>query len=478
MEVLCCCPGVVILRKLSLMRFRILSPILLAAVFFLLIACNNGEKGNAAAVNNLDTALIDGHPAWIMQGNIYEVNVRQYTPEGTFNAFSNHLQRLKDMGVQTLWFMPINPISKLDRKGVLGSYYAVADYTGINPEFGTLADWKNLVEKAHGMGFKVIIDWVPNHTGADHHWLSSHPDFYVRDSATGKVVSPFDWTDTRKLNYANPVMVDSMIQCMKYWLKETNIDGFRCDVAGEVPDSFWKKCITELKQTKPGIFMLAEGDKASLHNSGFDASYPWSYFALLKKVATGERSALAIDSLVAQMDTTFPANAIRMFFTSNHDENSWNKADYATMPGPKHAPFAVLTQTMKGSVPLIYSGQEEPVADSISFFYKDTISFQKLERSAFYKTLLELRKNNPALAANASFKRISVGDDKALYAFVRAAGDKKILVILNLSDKEQTVTVADYTLYSNPLNLFMGTQETVSGKPFGIEPWGYIVYVY
>lgn len=460
------------------MRLVKFSSLLSLFVISFLISCNQAEKGKQAYTNNLDTTMIDGHPAWIMQGNIYEVNIRQYTPEGTFNAFSNHLARLRDMGVQTLWFMPINPISKVDRKGALGSYYAVADYTGINPEFGTLADWKALVEKAHGMGFNVIIDWVPNHTGADHPWLTSHPDFYVHDSATGKVVSPFDWTDTRKLNYANPVMADSMIQCMKYWLTETNIDGFRCDVAGEVPDEFWKKCITALRQTKPGIFMLAEADKPSLHLDGFDATYPWSYFALLKKVASGERNALSIDSLVAQMDTTFPANAIRMFFTSNHDENSWNKADFATMPGLKHAPFAVFTQTMKGSVPLIYSGQEEPVADSISFFYKDTISFQKLERAKFYKTLLELRKNNPALAANASFRRTSVGDDKALYAFVRQAGDKKVLVILNLSDKPQTVKVADYSLYSNPLNLFMGTEETLSGKPFGIEPWGYMVYVY
>lgn len=458
-------------------RFILFFLVAFMAIFFI-SSCNTPESKKDVNAYTLDSTRVDGHPAWIMQGNIYEVNIRQYTPEGTFNAFSTHLERLKEMGVQTLWFMPIHPISKVDRKGVMGSYYAVADYTGINPEYGTLQDWKNLVNKAHEMGFKVIIDWVPNHSGADHPWLTSHPDFYVRDSVTGKPVSPFDWTDTRKLDYKNPVMADSMIQCMKYWLTETHIDGFRCDVAGEVPDEFWKKCIAELRATQPGIFMLAEGDKPSLHTAGFDASYPWSYFATMKQVANGQRNALSIDSLIRQTDSTFPSNAIRMFFTSNHDENSWNKADHGTMPGAVHAPFAVLTQTMKGSVPLIYSGQEEPVTDSISFFYKDTISFGKLERAKFYKTLLELRKNNPALAANASFRRTSVGDDKALYAYVREAGDKKILVILNLTNKPQTVKVADYSLYSNPLNLFMGTPETLSGKPFGIEPWGYIVYVY
>src|SRR6266487_4886457 len=177
--------------------------ILTCAILLAIISFTNasGQQQNIAA--NSDTSKTDGHPSWIMQGNIYEVNVRQYTPEGTFTAFEFHLQRLKNMGVQTLWFMPVNPISKVERKGVLGSYYAVADYNAINPEFGNMNDWKELVKKCHAMGFKVIIDWVPNHSGADNRWLTQHPDFYVRDSVTGKAVSQFDWTDTRKLNYNN-----------------------------------------------------------------------------------------------------------------------------------------------------------------------------------------------------------------------------------------------------------------------------------
>lgn len=445
----------------------------------ILIACNNGEKGNSAtSTYTLDTTQVDGHPAWIMQGNIYEVNVRQYTPEGTFNAFAKHLPRLKEMGVQTLWFMPIHPISKVDRKGDLGSYYAVADYTGINPEFGTLEDWKNLVKQAHEMGMKVIIDWVPNHSGGDHRWLQSHPEFYVTDSVTGKVISPFDWTDTRKLNYNNPVFTDTMINCMKYWLTETQIDGFRCDVAGEVPDAFWKKCIAALKQTRPGIFMLAEGDKPSLHADGFDATYAWPQFALLKNIANGQRSPLALDTLLQKIDTSFAGNALHLYFTSNHDENSWNKADHGTMPGPIHAPFAVLTQTIKRNIPLIYSGQEEPVADSISFFYKDSIRFGKFARADFYKKLLELRATNPALAAQASYRRISVGNDNALYAYVRQADQKRVLVILNFSNQAQPVSIKDYSLYSNPVNLFKGTQETLTSNPFELEPWGYRVFVY
>lgn len=329
------------------------------------------------------------------------------------------------------------------------------------------------------MGFKVVIDWVPNHTGGDHYWLEKHPDFYVTDSLTGKVVSPYDWTDTRKLNYKNPVLADTMINCMKYWLKESDIDGFRCDVAGEVPDDFWKKCITELKKEK-NIFMLAEGNKASLQEDGFDATYCWDEFAMMKRIAKAERPAFALDSVVTRVDTTFPKNSLIMYFTSNHDENSWNKADYGTMPGASHAPFAVLTQTMWRTVPLIYSGQEEPFLDSISFFYKDTIPFSKYARADFYKTLLNLRKNNAALAANASFKKIKTSNDAAVYAYAREAGGKKVLVLLNFSDKPQQFKLQDYDAAGNPENVFSGKAESLKGsdQQFDLAAWGYLVYSY
>lgn len=453
------------------MQIKLLLSALCFVYFF--TSCKNGETSTTA----IDTAKTDGHPAWIMQGNIYEVNVRQYTPEGTFKAFEKHLDRLKEMGVQTLWFMPINPISKVDRKGVLGSYYAVSSYVDVNPEFGTMDDWKSLVKKCHDMGFKVIIDWVPNHTGADHSWLTTHPDFYVIDSVTKKPLSPFDWTDARKLNYKNLALHDTMINQMKFWITATGIDGFRCDVAGEVPDEFWKKCIATLKKEK-NIFMLAEGDRKGLHEDGFDANYAWNENAVLCKIAKGIRDVSSFDSAIAKADTLYPSNALRMYFTSNHDENSWNKADYATMPGAVHAPFAVLTQTMKLSTPLIYSGQEEPFLDSLSFFYKDTISFGKYQRANFYKTLLNLRKNNEALSANASFKKVSVGDDKKVFAFVREKGKNKVLVVLNLSANAQTISIKDAALLGKVYNVFMGSNEELKNNSWQIEPWGYAVYGY
>src|SRR5207342_2546574 len=257
--------------------------LILPVIFLFIVSCNSSSENTKTETPGSPAGkadLVDGHPDWIMQGNIYEVNVRQYTPEGTFKAFEKHLDRLKQMGVQTLWFMPINPISKVDRKGAMGSYYAVSDYTKINPEFGTLDDWKELVKHAHDMGFKVIIDWVPNHSGADNRWITGHPDFYVKDS-TGKPAIPYDWTDTRKLDYKNPALQDSMISSMKYWITVSDIDGFRCDVAGDVPDDFWKRCIAELKKTKEDIFMLAEADKPSLHVDGFEATYAWGMFSMM-----------------------------------------------------------------------------------------------------------------------------------------------------------------------------------------------------
>ncbi|RZL14705.1 MAG: DUF3459 domain-containing protein [Hymenobacter sp.] len=416
------------------------------------------------------------HPAWILQGNIYEVNVRQYTPEGTLNAFAKHLDRLQKMGVQTLWFMPLNPISQRERKGSLGSYYAVADYQKLNPEFGTMADWQQLVRQIHARGMKVIIDWVPNHTGADSPWLSHHPNFYVKDKA-GQPAVPFDWTDTRQLDYKNVEMQDSMIAAMRYWVKTSDIDGFRCDVAWNVPGAFWRRAIPELRQAKP-LFMLAEGDSAYLPRSGFDAVYPWHMFKAMEKLAAGQRPATVLDSIWGEQQRKYPPGTIEMYFTSNHDENTWNKADYGTFPGKVHAPFAVFTQTMGDAIPLVYSGQEEPVLRPLKFFDKDPIAFGKYERTAFYHTLLELRKRTPALASDATFRKVKLGDEQAVYAYVREKAGRKVLVVLNFSNQPQTATLADKALLGPATNVFQKSTERLSTKPMTLAPWGYAVYEY
>ncbi len=449
-------------------------PLLLALLCALPFAQAFGQS--ATATRPALPALPFVHPAWVMQGNIYEVNVRQYTPEGTLNAFAKHLDRLRKMGVETLWFMPLNPISKRERKGSLGSYYAVADYTALNPEFGTMADWQRLVQAIHARGMKVIIDWVPNHTGADARWLTRHPGFYVKDQA-GQPAVAFDWADTKQLDYKNPELQDSMIAAMRYWVKTSDIDGFRCDVAWNVPAAFWRRAIPALRQSKP-LFMLAEGDSAYLPRSGFDAVYPWHMFKAMGTVAAGQRPATVLDSIWREQNQLYPKGTMELYFTSNHDENTWNKADYGIFPGRVHAPFAVFTQTMGDALPLIYSGQEEPVLRSLQFFDKDPMTFGKYERAKFYTTLLALRKRNPALAADASFRKVKVGNERAVYAYVREKAGKKVLVILNLSAKPQTITVQEKALQGKPYNLFMYTTEPLTSKPWQVEPWGYVVYEY
>ena len=422
------------------------------------------------------TLSVHAQPDWIKQGNIYEVNVRQYTKEGTFEGFSKHIDRLKGMGVQTLWFMPLNPISKEARKGSLGSYYAVADFKAVNPEFGKLEDFMAIVQKAHGIGMKVIIDWVPNHTGADHSWITRHPEFYVKDSL-GKPAVAYNWDDVRQLDFSNKVMQDSMIAAMAYWVKTADIDGFRVDVAWNVPEAFWDRCIPALKKLKPEMFFLAEGDKPYLAKT-FDAVYPWTMFHMMEKVAAGKAPASALDTVMMENRKIYPKRTIQMYFTSNHDENSWNKADYGTFPGAVHAPFAVFSQTMANSVPLVYSGQEEPVLRALQFFEKDPIEFSNYKRSGFYMNLLKLRASTPALSSDASFKKIKVGDESALYAYVREKAGSKVFVILNFSDREQKISITDKTLYGNPYNVFAYKREILGAKTWNIEPWGYAVYTY
>ncbi|PWA05192.1 alpha-amylase family glycosyl hydrolase [Flavobacterium psychrotolerans] len=443
---------------------------LLIALLFSLICCKTNKLSNS------DNGQISGHPAWIMQGNIYEVNVRQYTPEGTLNAFAKHLDRLKSMGVETIWFMPLNPISKVGRKGSLGSYYAVSDYTKLNPEFGTMEDFKKVVQSIHQKGMKVIIDWVPNHTGADHRWLTQQPNFFVKDKS-GKAAVAFDWDDTRQLDYKNQVMQDSMVAAMKFWIKDTDIDGLRCDVAWNVPASFWRKSIPQLKKMK-NVFMLAEGDSTYLPKSGFDAVYPWHMFKMMEKIAKGEKPASGLDSINKENETRYPENTIQMYFTSNHDENSWNHADFGSFPGDVHAPFAVFTQTMKNSVPLIYSGQEEPVLRALKFFDKDPMTFKNFQREKFYKTLLALRKRNTALSADASFKKIDVGNENAIYAYTRENGNQKVFVILNLSGSEQAISIKDKSLIGNTHSVFEQKEVLLNSAERTIKPWGYEIYEY
>ena len=419
------------------------------------------------------------NPSWCKQTNIYEVNLRQYSSSGSFAAFAKHLPRLKKMGVETLWFMPITPIGIEGRKmtpAEMGSYYAVRNYKAVNEEFGTMKEWKALVKTAHEMGFKVITDWVANHSALDNHWVKDHPGFYVKDSA-GKILSPYDWTDTYKLNYANKELCDSMIDAMKFWLTETGIDGFRCDVAEEVAPAFWTQCITALKKVKD-VFMLAEGEQPWLHAAGFNTTYEWKMMRMMGDVYNGKKSLVQLDSLLNSDMSAYPGNSSRMFFTTNHDENSWNGTEFEKY-GDAYKTFAVFTQTIYHSIPLIYNGQEVPNKKRLKFFVKDTISWNQYAMAPFYTTLLALRKTNPALAVDASYKKLTSSNDAAIFAYLRQDKAHKVAVILNLSAKPQKVTIKDKSLLGMPQDIFSRLNEKIEDKHlFELAPWGYLVYDY
>ena len=370
--------------------------------------------------------------AWAHTTNIYEVNVRQYTPEGTFNAFAAHLPRLRDMGVETLWFMPITPIAAENRKGTLGSPYACSDYTGINPEFGTLEDFKTLVNAAHQLGFKVLIDWVANHTGHGHTWTKTDPDFYNRNQ-WGQFYDNHGWEDVIGLNYQNPSLWFAMIDAMRFWVENCEIDGFRCDMAHLVPLEFWRNARRQLDRTKK-LFWLAETENVEYHEV-FDATYAWKWLHTMEAYTQGKIGIGGLDEVLADYKNRFPATALQALFTSNHDENSHSGSEYERMKQYAEA-FAVFCCTWNG-IPLIYTGQEAANRKSLLFFEHDPIDHSGgYPLRHFYKTLLALHSRHPALRASDDTiitQRISDNLPAGLFIFIRKKEEDAVLVLLNLS---------------------------------------------
>lgn len=437
---------------------------LLVLTVFLEIACHSDKT-------------VQKPDEWIRNAVIYEVNVRQYTPEGTFKSFATHLPRLKELGVDVLWFMPVYPISQQARKGSLGSYYAVRDYKAINPEFGTASDFKSLVDKAHAMGFKVVLDWVANHTGRDHIWLKQHPEWFERDSL-GLVVSPHDWTDVAKVDYRNKNMRLAMEDAMLYWIKEFDIDGFRCDVAGEVPTAFWETVSAKLNKTKP-LFMLAEADKAELTKKAFQADYNWPLLGVMNDIAKGRKVAKDLDKIKIHQDSLYSPFTFKMNFVTNHDENSWNGSEYERMGAGVKA-FAVLTYTYPG-LPLIYSGQEVGLRKRLSFFEKDTIPSWKNDLIfSFYQQLNQLKHTQPALGVGqkaGQFIRY-LTTSPSLYIFERKIKSNRILVVLNLSAQTQEIKF----VHAIPAGMFDEFFQHAAINVSQLDgtflaPWQYRVYV-
>ncbi len=386
-------------------------------------------------------------PSWAKSANIYEVNIRQYTAEGTLDAFESHLPRLHDMGVDILWFMPVFPISMTNRKGSMGSYYAPTTYRDINPQIGTMDDFKRVLKHAHKLGMKIIIDWVPNHTGWDHSWIHAHPEYYLHD-ANGQITEPLDWagqptgwTDVAQLDYRNTNMRRDMIADMLFWIEEIGIDGFRQDMALLVPLDFWKETTTALLKVKPDIFLVAESEHYEhLNHHCFHAFYGWSWHHTLNQIAQLKEPASAIDHWIHHTRPHIHRGTY-MLFTSNHDENSWSGSEVERM-GLAYKAMAVLNFTFE-ALPLLYSGQEEPYTGRLAFFEKDNVGYSQYAMQSFYTTLIKLRHENKALwhlGYGGAMRRIMY-DQKDIFSFDRERDGDQVTVIINLSRRFQDVKV-------------------------------------
>lgn len=416
-------------------------------------------------------------PDWACDKVVYEVNLRQFTQGGTIAEFRQHLPRLKDLGAGIFWFMPLQPIGIKNRKGTLGSYYSIRNYCELDPAYGTMTEFTDLVHEIHAMGIYVILDWVANHTAWDHHWVNEHPDFYRRNDA-GEVMPPFpEWEDVIALDYSCVDLRKEMIRCMEFWIKTTGIDGFRCDMAHLVPTSFWNEARAALGNLKP-VFMLAEAEIRELAIEAFDVLYNWNLHHVFNDVAQGKYSAREIRRRIPFEITDFPHGADNLLFISNHDENSWNGSEIERL-GLALEAFAVLIFTLPG-MPLVYSGMEAGNYRRLAFFEKDRIEWKEDKMAVLYTILAQLRNQSPALWSqrpNGKLVLFQTDHEDQILAFRREQGASSVVVILNLSAQ-----VVNFTLqgsgyegkYIDVINQHMPV--TFGIHPcFSMQGWGYYV---
>lgn len=415
--------------------------------------------------------------SWGNGTNIYEVNVRQYTKEGTLKAFMEHIPRLADMGIEILWLMPITPISVEKRQGTYGSYYAASSYTDIDPAYGSADDFKELIKRSHEYGMKLIIDWVANHTGYDHQWTLKYPGWYRKDKE-GKFTGLYGWVDVIDLNYDIPEMRNEMIRSMRHWIKEFDIDGFRCDMARTVPVDFWLEARAQCDALKP-LFWLAECEILEYHEV-FDVTYGWEAMRAFDKYmkkdpAPDENIKLKDIILILNSYARYPVGSRKLLFTSNHDENTYWGTEFEKY-GVAAKAMAVFSCTWPG-IPLIYSGQEKPNKKRLPFFEKDFIDWEgEIELDEFYKKMLALRKTNKALSENASVLIIPSHHDDVLVYLCRRQQDK-VLVLLNFSGTKAQFFFDHPAVSGDYCDLFTNHQATIHRKEsFSFEPGQFAVY--
>ena len=420
------------------------------------------------------------HPEWSKSATIYQINTRQFTEEGTFRAAEKHLPRLKELGVDILWLMPVHKIGEKNRKGSLGSPYSVKDYYSVNAEFGTLEDLKHFINAAHEQGMYVILDWVANHTAWDNNLVGEHPEWYDRDWKGDFRPTPWwDWSDIIDLDYKHEGLRRYMAEAMKYWVKEANVDGYRCDVAGFVPVDFWNNVRKELDLIKP-VFMLAEWESRDLHAEAFDMTYAWSWYDAVHQVALGKKTDLSgLFVYYSWNESSYPPDSMRMTFVSNHDKNAWEGTEFEQF-GKGLEPAMVLSAVGEG-MPLVYNGQEAGNAKRLQFFEKDPIAWREHPNGDLYKKLFALKRKNTALwnaQWGATMILVPNSAPAKVFSFVRRNENDKVFAVLNFSDQPQAVTFKENLYHGRYTDYFGGQTVELDGSTrLALKPWGYQVYV-
>lgn len=419
------------------------------------------------------------HPEWSRDAILYQLNVRQFSEDGTFAAAQAELPRLKELGADIIWLMPIHPIGEKNRKGSLGSYYSVKDYYGVNPEFGTLDDLKEFVDAAHALGMHVILDWVANHTAWDNTLVTEHPDWYERDWKGDFRPTPWwDWSDIIDLDFSKPGVREYMTEAMKYWVREAGVDGFRCDVAGYIPLDFWENLRRELDAIKP-VFMLGEFEERDVHARAFDATYAWSWSNSMQSIAKGNSNVGGLFGYYSGNESAWPQDAYRMTYTSNHDYNSWHGTDqelYGDM-----LPAAIVLAFVGEGMPLIYNGQEAGNPKRLEFFEKDSIVWRDHPNGALFKKLTDLRHGTKALwngAAGARMISVVNSEPQKVLSFVRFGEEDGVFATINFTGAAQTVSFSQALHHGDYTDYFSGETVTFDDEAtLSLTPWEYRVYL-
>ncbi len=444
----------------------------------LFVGCSETSKSVTNMLSESVHSREINTPEWINDAVIYEVNIRQYTPEGTFSAFSKHLPRLKNLGVKIIWIMPVHAIGQKKRAGKLGSYYSVKDYYSINPEFGDEKDFKELISKIHENEMYVIIDWVPNHTSWDNNLVNENPEYYQKNrNGDFQIPVGTPWNDVIALDYKNDGLRAYMKTAMKHWVSQYDIDGFRCDVAGYIPIDFWREIRYELDQIKP-VFMLAEWEDQLMHEA-FEMTYAWELESIFQQVYAGKKDASAIYEYISKVYNVYDIDELKMNFTSNHDKNSWEGSVFERF-GKAAEVFAVFTYLNQG-MPLIYSGQEVGNSKQLPFFEKDSIEWGDHPFNALYSRLSKLKKDNKALWNGKSGGKLIPFETplpNQLVAFSREKDGNKVLAVFNFSDKSVNTKMTFEGEFGNYKSFKNRSSYTIDQNfPLKLKPWGYEVLI-